>query len=203
MVETSFDSTMVAPMAAFDPEGHTVISVGSVSKRYWGGLRIGWIRASEQRIAEFGRLRAVLDMASPVLEQLAVTVLLEMGDGLGERRAMLRSRADKLISLVNQALPHWRVQKPDGGLALWVELPWSGASALAAATQSLHLRIGPGPRFAVDGAFERFVRLPFTLSETDMPRAVERLAQADAWLRGRPAPSNEDFLTNVEAERLI
>src|SRR3546814_8418331 len=69
MVETGLAATAPAPVAVHDPDGHMIISLGSASKRYWGGLRIGWIRASEQRIAEFGRLRAILDMATPVLEQ--------------------------------------------------------------------------------------------------------------------------------------
>src|SRR3546814_5969271 len=80
-----------------------------------------------------------------------------------------------------------RAPVPEGGLALWAELPRPDASALAAMAQSLGLRIAPGPRFAIDGAFERFVRLPFTLSEPDLQRAVERLAQADRSLHRRAA----------------
>lgn len=203
MVETGLTSIAPAPVAAHDPDGHMIISLGSASKRYWGGLRIGWIRASEQRIAEFGRLRAILDMATPVLEQLAVTVMLEKDRGTDERRALMRARCDRLIALLADALPHWRTSVPEGGLALWAELPRPDASALAAMTQSLGLRIAPGPRFAVDGAFERFVRLPFTLSEPDLQRAVERLAQADRSLHRGAAHSLDSPLWAVEAGRVI
>lgn len=203
MAETGFEPTAPAPVAAYDPEGHSVISLGSASKRYWGGLRIGWIRASEQRIAELGRLRAILDMATPVLEQLAVTVILERDYGADERRALMRTRCERLIALLADALPHWRAPMPDGGLALWAELPRPEASALAAAAQGVGLRIAPGPRFAVDGAFERFVRLPFTLPESDLQRAVERLARADARLHRRAAYDLDNPLLAVEAERVI
>jgi len=203
MVETGLTGIAPAPVAAHDPDGHMIISLGSASKRYWGGLRIGWIRASEQRIAEFGRLRAILDMATPVLEQLAVTVMLEKDRGTDERRALMRARCDRLIALLADALPHWRTSVPEGGLALWAELPRPDASALAAMTQSLGLRIAPGPRFAVDGAFERFVRLPFTLSEPDLQRAVERLAQADRSLHRGAAHSLDSPLWAVEAGRVI
>jgi len=203
MVETGLAATAPAPVAAHDPDGHTIISLGSASKRYWGGLRIGWIRASEQRIVEFGRLRAILDMATPVLEQLAVTVMLERDRRTDERRAAMRARCDKLIALLADALPHWRAPVPEGGLALWAELPRPEASALAAMAQSLGLRIAPGPRFAVDGAFERFVRLPFTLSEPDLQRAVERLAQADRNLHRRAAHGLDSPLWAVEADRVI
>ncbi|API60237.1 DNA-binding transcriptional regulator [Tardibacter chloracetimidivorans] len=203
MVETGLAATAPAPVAAHDPDGHMIISLGSASKRYWGGLRIGWIRASEQRIAEFGRLRAILDMATPVLEQLAVTVMLERDRRTDERRALMRARCDRLIALLADALPHWRAPVPEGGLALWAELPRPDASALAAMAQSLGLRIAPGPRFAIDGAFERFVRLPFTLSEPDLQRAVERLAQADRSLHRRAAHGLDSPVWTVEADRVI
>src|SRR3954454_4799094 len=35
-----------APLAAHDPDGESVITIGSMSKAFWAGLRIGWIRAS-------------------------------------------------------------------------------------------------------------------------------------------------------------
>ncbi|PXA97919.1 DNA-binding transcriptional regulator [Nostoc sp. 3335mG] len=202
MAFSSFGGAAPAPVAAHDPEGQFILSLGSASKRWWGGLRIGWIRASEQRIAELARLRAVLDMGTPVLEQLAVTMLFEHDDGAEARAADLRARCERLRTLLAEALPHWRVPMPEGGLALWAELPRPEASALAATAQGLGLRIVPGPRFAVDGAFERFIRLPFTLAQADMPRAVERLAQAEARLHRRGTPAQTAW-RSVEAERVI
>ncbi len=203
MAEMGLDRPGEVPVAAYDPEGRTVISLGSASKRYWGGLRIGWIRADEQRIAELGRLRAIMDLATPILEQLAATVMLEEDRGADERRATMRARRDRLIVLLADALPHWRVPVPEGGLSLWAELPRPEASALAAMAQSHGLRIAPGPRFGVDGAFERFVRLPFTLSEADLERAVERLAQVDARLHRRTPRGVDSAVWALEAERVI
>ena len=40
------------------------------------------------------------------------------------------------------------------------------------------LRLAAGPRFGVDGAFERFVRLPFSLPEPVLQDAAARLAVA-------------------------
>jgi DNA-binding transcriptional MocR family regulator len=128
--------------------------------------------------------------------------MLESDCGADERRAVMRARCERLIALLAEALPHWRAPMPEGGLSLWAELPRPEASALAAMAQSLGLRFVPGPRFAVDGAFERFVRLPFTLSEPDLQRAVERLAQADARLHRRAAHAATP-LQAVEAERVI
>ena len=65
-----------------------------------------------------------------------------------------------------------------GGLSAWAELPRPVSTALAAATHRLGVRIAPGNRFGVDGAFERFVRLPYALPKEALSEIVERLAQA-------------------------
>jgi DNA-binding transcriptional MocR family regulator len=145
----------------------------------------------------------VLDLATPIVEQLAATVLIEEDGGEREWRETVRARRDRLIVLLAEALPHWRVPVPEGGLSLWAELPRPEASALAAMAQSHGLRIAPGPRFGVDGAFERFVRLPFTLPEAELERAVERLAQVDARLHRRMPRGSDSAVWALEAERVI
>jgi DNA-binding transcriptional MocR family regulator len=40
----------------------------------------------------------------------------------------------------------------------------------------------PGPSFSADGAFEHFLRLPFTLPEPDLEEAVRTLAALAARL---------------------
>ena len=62
-------------MAAFDTghrvdRGLRVLSLGSMSKSIWGGLRIGWIRAAPALIHRLATARALCDMSGPVLEQL-------------------------------------------------------------------------------------------------------------------------------------
>ncbi len=64
------------------------------------------------------------------------------------------------------------------GLSLWIELDAPRSSALAAAASQHGLRLAAGPRFGVDGAFERFLRIPYTLAEAELAEAVERIAVA-------------------------
>ena len=65
-----------------------------------------------------------------------------------------------------------------GGLSLWVELDAPRSTALAAIGDRYGLRLAAGPRFGVDGAFERFMRLPFSLPEPVLEDAASRLAIA-------------------------
>jgi DNA-binding transcriptional MocR family regulator len=203
MVAMGLDGDAPLPVAAHDAAGSNVITLGSASKLFWGGLRVGWIRADPQTIAALGRIRTTLDMASPVLDQLAVAQLLNRNEGFGARAAMLRGRRDRLIDLIGTRLPHWRVESPAGGLSLWVELPRAEGTALAALGESHGVRIAAGPRFGVNGAFERFIRLPFTLAEDQLVLGVERLAAADTRLHARSSTGRDSFALALEADRVI
>lgn len=203
MADIGLDRDAPLPVAAYDRSGATVISVGSAGKRFWGGLRIGWIRADEQVIAALGRIRVTLDLASPVMEQLAVTTLLRADAGAGARRSILTARRDYLVALLGRHLPHWEAPVPPGGMSLWAEMPRPEASALAAMAQGEGLRIAPGPRFGMEGAFERFIRLPFTLPEDRLQIAVERLAAVDSRLHRRMPRAADATTWALEADRVI
>ncbi|CAN5233063.1 PLP-dependent aminotransferase family protein [soil metagenome] len=203
MADIGIDGDAPPPVAVHDHAGTTVISLGSASKRFWGGLRIGWIRADEQVIAALARIRVTLDLATPVMEQLATATLLRHDVGADPRRGLLRARRDHLVAALGRHLPHWHVPTPPGGLSLWAEMPRLEASALAAMAQGEGLRIAPGPRFGMDGAFERFVRLPFTLPEEQLEAAVGRLAAIDARLHRRMPRAADATAWALDADRMI
>jgi DNA-binding transcriptional MocR family regulator len=172
-------ATAPAPVATHDPDGETAITIGSMSKAYWAGMRIGWIRANPALVRRLSAARAALDICSPVLEQLvAVELLAHAEEVLQRQRAAARARRDTFVAALRAQLPEWRVTTPAGGLSLWVELDAPRSTALAAIADRHGLRLAPGPRFGVDGAFERFVRLPFSLPEPVLEDAAARLAVA-------------------------
>jgi DNA-binding transcriptional MocR family regulator len=164
------------PLAAHDPE--RVVSVGSLSKAVWGGLRVGWIRAETSLVQRLAAARPALDLTSPILEQLIALQLVDrLDDLLADRRRAFARQLDALIAALEAELPAWRFRRPDGGLSLWVELDAS-STALARAAEAEDVRIAPGPRFGTGGTLERYLRLPFVLPETELVEAVRRLARA-------------------------
>ncbi|MFC1435854.1 PLP-dependent aminotransferase family protein [Streptacidiphilus sp. N1-3] len=200
MVELSLDDSapMPRPTASFDRSG-SVITIGSAGKTFWGGLRIGWIRAAPDLIRRIAGDRASLDVCSPVVEQLAVRHLLTecLPEVLAFQRQRVREQRDALVAAVRQDLPGWSFRVPDGGLSLWVRTEDGGisGSALAAtAAQSFGVWIGSGPRFGVDGVLERFVRLPFAQPVEVSQEAVRRLAAARAAGAGAAAPGEFSLL---------
>ena len=131
------DHPVPPPLAALDPAQPNLVSVGSLAKLYWGGLRTGWIRASTGLIARIAAAKAAADLSSAAFSQAIAAALLndEHDDIVKWRREWLRARHDALTGALRSALPEWTWPEPDGGLTLWVRLPRpadSGAFAQAA-----------------------------------------------------------------------
>lgn len=154
-----------------------VITIGSLSKTVWGGLRIGWLRAPRALVRRIATTRASDDVAPPVLGQLVALTLLERLDELtAANRARLRAGRDHLLRTLPAALPDWSVRRPAGGMGLWADLGAPRSSALAEAAPRHGLVLASGPRFGVGGAFESRLRVPYSLPLDVLDDAVDRLA---------------------------
>ena len=168
------DVDLPAPAAA---ESRRAITLGSLGKSVWGGLRIGWIRADPVLIQRLATTRSGSDLAGPVLEQLlAVRVLESFDEIVRDRRALARERRATLLDAIDRRLPTWRYVRPRGGLCVWAELPAPISTGLAVQAREHGLFLTPGPRFGAAGLLERFLRLPFSLAPDRLEAAVSILA---------------------------
>jgi DNA-binding transcriptional MocR family regulator len=167
---------MPAPFAAYLEE---TVTLGSVSKPFWGGLRVGWLRAPAAMMDALLRARVSLDLGVPVLEQLVTADLLRTGAPLLEhRREHLRANRDAALAAVAEQLPDWKVRPPAGGLSLWCELPEAHSTDLVARAAERGVLLAPGPSFAPEGGLDRFLRLPYTQPVHVVTDAIGRLALA-------------------------
>lgn len=191
--ELWLDNPPPGPSAA----GPHVVRLGSMSKTWWGGLRIGWIRASPEVAGAAVRARASLDLGAAVIEQLAAAHLLAGNQApVVERRAALSVRQSALQARLAEKLPSWRTTRPTGGLSLWVALPRPAGPVIAEA-QSLGVVLAPGTRFGIDGAFHRFLRLPYCLTVPELEKAVDLLSTAWSIVGNRPAKREEGHDADV------
>ncbi|MFW0766059.1 PLP-dependent aminotransferase family protein [Trabulsiella odontotermitis] len=175
MVDLWYNASPPPPLAAFNTDA-PVITLGSAGKSFWGGLRLGWIRASSRTIASLIQTRDTLDLGSPLLEQLASCWLVENASTLlPARRQMLAARRDMCRQLMKEYFPQWRFTQPDGGLSFWVELPDMLATLFAARAESAGIHLGTGTRFGLAGAFDRYLRIPFTLEDDALRAAFNTL----------------------------
>nr|WP_236051981.1 PLP-dependent aminotransferase family protein [Nonomuraea cypriaca] len=172
------DVPRTSPMGAFDTDSR-VISVGSASKLWWGGLRIGWVRTTAALARRLAVFRSSVDLASPVLEQLVVARLFDrLEETRAERRRTLRASRDALVSELREHLPEWTFSVPRGGGTLWVRLGGGGATPLAEAALTHGVRLAPGPWFGLEGALEGYLRLPYTQPPLALADVVTRLRAA-------------------------
>ena len=178
LADLAFDGAAPKPLAAYAPEA-PIITIGSLSKVAWPGLRIGWVRGPISLIPTLARVKSVMDLGSPSLTQaVAVRLLAHVERIRTLRREQLRPRRDTLVRMLRRALPEWRFTVPAGGLFLWVELPSGDAQEFAQVALRRGVVIVPGTVFSHEGQYERFVRLPFLAEPEVLEAGVERLRAA-------------------------
>ncbi|TCO47567.1 DNA-binding transcriptional MocR family regulator [Kribbella antiqua] len=154
-----------------------VISIGSLSKSVWGGLRIGWIRAAAPLITRLARVRAVHDLGGNVPAQLAAAHLVANLDAL-DLATELKARHDHLRALLAEHLPTWEVPTIRGGQCLWVRLPHGDGNSFAQTALRHGLAILPGSGLDVTGSSDAYVRLHFRARPEQLTEAVTRLTTA-------------------------
>ena len=190
--EINLDGVELPP--SFATYDNRTILVDSASKVFWGGLRVGWVRAPRDLVMPLIQTRMTLDLGSAAFEQLVLAELLvEGGQTAAAGRATLRTGRDHLLGELADELPDFETLCPAGGLSLWLTLPDRISSQLTAAAARHGLLLTPGPRFftRAGSAGEKHLRLPYTQSSQTLTEAVRRLRLAYDEVRGpEPSPGN-------------
>ncbi len=168
VIEDGYDSQLFdeSPQQALksSDRGGRVIYVGSLSKTLAPGLRVGFIVAPAELIAELRALRRFMLRHPPANNQRAVALFLSLGhhEALVRRMsAAFAERRMRLMQAVNAFLPQWRPTEAAGGTSIWLEGPRdANSSSLAAAAAARSVLIEPGDRFFDRGdGPTRFMRL--------------------------------------------
>lgn len=163
------------PMAAGGPN---VITVGSMSKIAWGGMRIGWVRAERSVIARLLAVRPSFELGTALLEQcIAVELLSDMPALSAHVRRRLRAGRAAVEAGV-AGVPGFRMPPTPGGLSAWVDIGAPLSTSLSLAARERSLVLPPGPRFTTGGVLERRLRIPITLPPERMSEAMRRLTLA-------------------------
>ncbi len=165
-------------IAALAPKA-PVISIGSLSKLFWGGLRVGWIRAPEPILMRLASLKVASDLGSSMLSQLVAARLLDHADEARRlRRAQLIRQRDTLAAGLARRLPDWSCTLPEGGLSMWARIPHGDASELAQVALRQGLSLLAGPAISPDAGHQAYLRLVFVHEPHVLEEAVERLARS-------------------------
>jgi len=176
--ETTIGEEPPPPLAAYAPEA-PILTVGSTSKVFWGGLRVGWVRAPASLVGRLTGFKAMLDLGTSLPGQiLALHLFAEIDAVREERRATATANFRLLESLLRDLLPTWSWPAPKGSLTLWVRLPSGSARELAGEARRKGVAILPGPTTSCDLSFDDHIRLTVARPPDVLTEGIHRLAAA-------------------------
>lgn len=153
-----------------------VLTLGSLSKVVWTGLRVGWVRGPRATIERLERhpLMAAALAAAPLEQLVALELLADLDAIAARRRTALRSRLEHLLQALD-GLDGLEARRPAGGLSVWTQLR-TPSTRLVARAAAAGVRLSPGGRFSPDAPLDRHLRIPFALPEATLDEALRRLA---------------------------
>ena len=174
-----FDREPFDAMRSLSEEG--VVYLGSFSKTFAPGLRVGWALAPHAV-----REKLVLASESAMLcpsaySQMTVSTYLATCDWKGQIKIyqdLYRERRDAMLESLNALLPQASWTHPDGGFYVWLTLP-QGLNSKAMLPRAVTERVAyvPGTAFFADGTGHRNVRLSYCYPDPDRIReGVRRFA---------------------------
>lgn len=175
-----FEGDPMRALRADEAEG--VIYLGSFSKTFAPGFRVGWALAPHAVREKLVLAQESATLCPPQFSQMAVSAYLTSHDWQGQIkqfREMYRERRDAMVAALDDLMPaacRWNV--PDGGFYVWLTLP-PGIDAKAMLPRAVTARVAyvPGTAFFADGFGSGAIRLSFCYPTPERIReGVRRLA---------------------------
>lgn len=178
--ELRYEGDPVPTMYSLDPE--RVVHLGSFSKIFAPGFRLGWILANEDVLDKIYVCKQSLDLCPPVFDQYVAAEFLQSGlldANLSKSIELYRHKRDVLLSLLEKYMPenvNWT--HPEGGLFLFLTLP-EDFDSVAFYDRALSAGVAyvAGSFFHTDGGGKNTMRLNFSfLDENRMEPGIKILS---------------------------
>jgi len=177
------------------------VAIGSFSKSFMTGIRIGWMITSKERIRTMAALKRAMDIGSPSLMQGIALALVRTNayeNHLQKAKEHYRIRRDAMIKALDRYMPKgvtWT--RPEGGFHMWVTLP-KGYSSIVLFLLAIERGVAffPGPQMDIDHRFVNAFR--FSYGSVDLDRIQEGVELlADAVRELLKAPPNDPGLSGL------
>ena len=180
--EFHYEGQPILPLASREESG-SVVYVGTLSKVFAPGLRVGYLVAPEAVIQRCAAYRATVDHHGDAVVEAALQELMQADELLRHVRRMrriYRARQEALLDALARHLPDsLRYRVPKGGMALWTEVV-GGIDVGRWADDALRLgvEVAPARRFTFDRRPRQALRLGFaSANESEIEEGVRRLAR--------------------------
>ena len=172
--ELRYEGEHVPVMYSIDPD--RVIHLGSFSKIFAPGFRLGWAIAHPEILDKIYVCKQSLDLCPPIFDQYVAAEFLESGrldENLVKSISLYKGKRDLLLGLLERHMPDGvRWTRPEGGLFLFLTLP-EGFEAVKFYDKALDAGVAyvAGEFFHPDGNGKNTMRLNFSFM------SVERIAE--------------------------
>jgi 2-aminoadipate transaminase len=181
-----FEGEAPPTLAALEQEsGDTdrVVYLGTFSKIFAPGARLGWIHARPDILQKVNLVKQGADLCSSNLSQMLVSAYFQNSDWRGYVARLIevyRERRDAMLEALAEFMPrgvHWT--RPEGGLFVWVTLPsYIDATTMLSQAIAHNVAYVSGESFYADGEGKNQMRLNFSFAESEkIRRAIELLAE--------------------------
>ncbi|MEE8600142.1 PLP-dependent aminotransferase family protein [Euzebya tangerina] len=169
------------PLVTLAPE--RVIYIGTLSKIFSPGMRVGWVLAPRSVRDRLVLLKEASDLCQSNVTQAIAEAWLRTQPWMDQVRAfteLYRERCDVMLAEIETAFPaEAAVAAPTGGLFAWVSLP-PAIDTGAMLPRAINARVAyvPGRAFFADGGGTQQMRLNFSYADsTKIAEGIRRLGK--------------------------
>jgi len=173
--ELRFEGERLPSIKSMDTEGR-VIFLGTFSKTFCPGLRIGWVCASDEILNKYILVKQGADLQSNSMSQRELDMFLEMYDldeHIEKIKNLYKGRRDLMLDTMKEHFPpEVKYTHPEGGLFTWAVLPEHiNARELMKKAIERNVAFVPGGSFFPNGGNENTMRINYSNMPED--RIVE------------------------------
>lgn len=181
--ELRYEGEFLPAVKHFDTEGR-VIFLGTFSKIFCPGLRLGWACADGEVLNKYILAKQGSDLQASTISQMQVSKFFEEYDidaHIEKLRALYKKRKNLMIDTMKEEFPEGvTFTNPEGGLFTWAVLPENiNARELAVKALEKNVAFVPGGSFFPNGGNENTFRLNYSnMTEDKIVEGIKRLANA-------------------------
>lgn len=180
--ELRFENENMPSLKSLDTKG-LIIFLGTFSKIFAPGYRLGWVCAHEDILAKYNFMKQASDLQASTIGQMETNTFLDMyslDDHVEKIKSVYRVRRDCMLSAMDEFFPKectWT--RPDGGLFTWVVLPeYMNAKELAPQCLEKKVAYVPGGSFFPNGGHENTFRMNYScMPEDKIVEGIKRIGE--------------------------
>ena len=181
--ELRFEGEILPSLKSIDTKG-LVMFLGTFSKIFCPGLRLGWVAAVPEVLSEFVKIKQSADLHTSNFDQGLADAYIENYDldaHVEQIKALYKHRRDVIIESMEKMMPEGvKWTHPEGGLFLWLTFP-QGVSAAQVFMKCIEKNVAgvTGDAFFPNGKTDRNMRINYSnMPDEKIAEGIRRMSEA-------------------------